>query len=71
MGKTREQSAMDFLREDMIRRGLDPDAMPDVELNQKWFKEDDFGDDWAAFQRNKKPSDTTEVIEDADLDIEY
>ena len=34
LGKTREQSAMDHLRTDMIRRGLDPDALPDVELKQ-------------------------------------
>ena len=71
LGKTREQSAMDFLRADMIRRGLDPDALPDVELKQDWFKEDDFGDNWAAFQSKKRLDDKTEIIEDAGLDIEY
>jgi hypothetical protein len=70
-GKTRSQSAMDLLREDMIRRGLDPDAMPDVELKREWFKEDDFGDEWAAYQQKKTQPDKTEVIEDAGLDIEF
>ena len=62
---------MDHLRADMIRRGLDPDALPDVELKQGWFKDDDFGDNWSEFQAKKRGDASTEVIEDAGIDIEF
>jgi hypothetical protein len=69
-GKTRTQTAMDLLRQNMIERGLDPDAMPDVELRQEWFKDDDFGENFAAYRQKVAPTDKTEV-EDAGLDIEF
>jgi hypothetical protein len=48
------ETAMQLLRADMIARGIDPDAMPDVELDRAWFKEDDFGDDFAAYQQARQ-----------------
>jgi len=70
-GKTRTQTAMDLLRANMIERGLDPDAMPDVELRQEWFKDDDFGENYAAYKQKVAPTDKTEIVEDAGLDIEF
>jgi hypothetical protein len=70
-GKTRTQTAMDLLRQNMIERGLDPDAMPDVELKQEWFTDDDFGDNFAAYRQKVTQPDKTEVVEDAGLDIEF
>lgn len=70
-GTTRTQNAMSLLREDMIRRGLDPDALPDVDLKQEWFKDDDFGENFAAYKQKVAPTDKTEIVEDAGLDIEF
>jgi hypothetical protein len=70
-GKTRTQSAMDLLRANMIERGLDPDAMPGVELKQEWFRDDDFGENFAAYKQKVAPTDKTEIVEDAGLDIEF
>lgn len=69
-GKSHQQEAMEMLREDMIRRGLDPDGLPNVELKQEWFKEDDFGEEYAAYRQKVEPQDKTD-IEDAGIDIEF
>lgn len=53
-GKGSAQTAQEALRDHMLARGIDPDALPDVELNRNWFKEDDFGDAWEDYQNRRR-----------------
>lgn len=71
-GKSSSESAMDLLKANMLLRGIDPDAMPDVELKREWFKEDDFGEDYAAYMERRQIvlDGGADPGEEANLDIE-
>jgi hypothetical protein len=43
MRKSTEENQRELLRQNMIARGIDPDAIPDVELKPEWFKDNDDG----------------------------